>query len=161
MGAAEAKICINLRYLFNSRRVTIADANFQSGWLTATPECRSRGGERASRDFACRKLNYTVEGCSRSTMLIEFVERELCIAWGGVRFVCSRRRAFEEIWRRAGETRSGRECITIKSRSRSAGRARKEALSPGAARESAGALYSDKMILSIVNAPARRPVPVL
>lgn len=51
----------NLEYLLNC--ITIVNANFQSGWLTATlgfQNCRS-----APRDFAsdaCRKLDYTVEG---------------------------------------------------------------------------------------------------
>jgi len=53
----------------------------------------------------------------------------------------------------------GPERITIKSRSRSAAARRENGEQkgslPGAARESSRALYSDKMILSIVNAPVR------
>lgn len=80
---------------------------------------------------------------------------------GGIRFVCSRAPALP---RRSSRARVRRECIIIKSRSRSADRARANGMEGGRKkggtcreRESTGgALYSDKMILSIVNAPVRR-----
>lgn len=94
-------------------------------------------------------------------MLIEFVERELCIAWGSIRLFAAPRFRGDLAARGRDEIGPWVHYNKIAIAIGGAGKKKKEMLSPGAARESTGALYSDKMILSIVNAPARRPMPVL
>lgn len=119
------RICILDICLIHVAMCNVIGCKFSVWMADSNPRIPSVAGTSTSRDFACyicRKLDYTVEGCSRSTMLIEFVERELYIARGFDSFVRGRPR----FRRRSGRARVRRECIIIKSRSRSAARKRTE-----------------------------------
>lgn len=142
---------------------------------------KRRGRGRYGRDFsrnAARKPDYTLEGCSRSTMLIEFVERGIMYradaAPKGERRKGERTNSEERF---GGPGRSGANRSLEMHHNEIAVAIEKKAIESGAERKERGesewrgrrldeeaerlgwngarierALYSDKMILSIVNA---------